>query len=327
MTKKLSKPKRHTGRSPQASKPKDALPPIPRMAMEQTLTDIRKLLESNNFKSIDEANAYLQQMLAGGGQVPHAEAETPLEQAQELIYQAHETRSARKRGELARQALLICPDCADAYNLLAEEEASLPKKLELLAQAMAAGERALGPELFKELEGNFWVMTETRPYMRACAGVAELSWALGQHTRAIDLYTRMLQLNPGDNQGVRYLLANCLLETGDDAALGTLLKQYPDDGAASWAYSRALSAFRKHNAGSAATKALARAFETNRFVPPLLLGTKPMPRGLPEYIGMGDESEATEYAAFAMRIWRQTPGAIDWLRQVWATKPHPPAPG
>ncbi len=72
-----------------------------------------------------------------------------------------------RRVDLARQALTISPDCADAYLLLAEEAASsLEEARELLERGVAAGERALGPEPFEEDVGYFWGILETRPYMR-----------------------------------------------------------------------------------------------------------------------------------------------------------------
>jgi hypothetical protein len=36
--------------------------------------------------------------------------------------------------------------------------------------------RTLGETRFQELEGDFWGFVETRPFMRACAAVAELSF-------------------------------------------------------------------------------------------------------------------------------------------------------
>jgi len=309
MAVKRTNPKRRVVRNPKSAKP------MPRILMDQTMADVTKLLESRSFESIDEANAYLQGLLAGGGTIPHPEPETPLEQAQELIYEAHEARSVKKRTELARQALTISPDCADAYILLAEQEPAPDKRLDLLEQGMAAGQRAIGADQFAKWEGIFWGVTETRPYMRACAGVGELAWMLGQRTRAIELFTRMLLLNPSDNQGVRYMLTNCLLEEGDDTGLAKLLNHYKDDAAANWAYSKALLRFRILGHTARANTTLAKAITANPFIPPYLLGNKPMPKQLPDTIGFGDESEAIEYVAFAIRAWEQTPGALDWLRR------------
>jgi len=59
--------------------------------------------------------------------------------------------------------------------------------------------------------------------MRARAGLAQCLWELGKHKEAIEHYRDMLRLNPGDNQGIRYILAMCLIELGEIKALQELL--------------------------------------------------------------------------------------------------------
>ena len=91
-----------------------------------------------------------------------------LEQAQQLMYEAWEETNPAKRIALAHRALSISPHCADAYVLLAEEEADTAgRALDYYRQGVAAGERALGREYFREFAGEFWGLIETRPYMRA----------------------------------------------------------------------------------------------------------------------------------------------------------------
>ncbi len=81
------------------------------------------------------------------------------------MYQAFEAPPA-KRARLAREAIEISPDCADAYVLLAEDAESAAAALPLYEQGVAAGERALGKKAFKQDKGHFWGVLETRPYMR-----------------------------------------------------------------------------------------------------------------------------------------------------------------
>ena len=291
-------------------------PPIhdPR-AMEGSISDLTRFLEEQEFESIEEANAFLTELLERGEGPPAYQPTTPPEKAQELVYQAYEAHG-KKRAQLTRRALRISKDCADAYVLLAEETAKNAKEArELYEKGVEAGERALGPELFEDGEGHFWGILETRPYMRARHGLAGCMWALGEREKAIEHYTDMLRLNPNDNQGIRYLLAHALLEEGYEQALGELLKQYQDDATASWTYTRALWMFRKEGATEGANAALREALETNPFVPLYLLGQKSLPGVLPEYIGFGDESEAVTYAAESLNGWLRTPGALDWLRE------------
>ncbi len=245
--------------TPRTKRTAPATPPlaVDRRAMEKTTADLMRLLSTREFDSIDDANAFLQQALATGRPLT-APPRTPLEQAQDLMYDAWNA-TGRRRVQLAREALALSPDCADAYVLLAEEATTTPEEArDLYQQGVAAGERALGPELFVEGVGHFWGLVETRPYMRAREGLAHALWLLGERQAAIDHLTAMLQLNPGDNQGLRYVLAQWLLETGADEALGQLFEEDPD-AAAAWVSTRALWRFRQQGATETATEALAEA--------------------------------------------------------------------
>lgn len=307
MPKKKQSGKRSKRTAP--SMPPTAIDP---RAMEKATADLTRLLSSREFGSIDEMNAFLRQMMDTGTPVG-APASTPLEQAQDLMYEAWNA-TGRQRVQLARKALELSPDCADAYVLLAEETAKTPQQArELYQQGVAAAERALGPEIFEEGVGHFWGIVETRPYMRAREGLAHVLWLTGEHRTAIDHLKAMLHLNPGDNQGLRYVLAQWLLQAGTDEEMDTLLEQYPDDAAATWAYTRALWLFKQQGATEAANAALADALSTNQFVPAYLLGRKRLPQRLPAFVGMGDENEAIEYAAHGIDGWRRISGALTWL--------------
>ena len=240
-----------------------------------------------------------------------------LSRAQELIYQALETNDEEKRIQIAQQALATCPDCADAYVLLAESTDSLDEALHLYEEGIAAGRRALGNE-FDELVGYYWGHLETRPYMRARAGLADTLWLHGRRDEAVGHYVEMLRLNPDDNQGIRYRLLSALIDLGRDAEARALLNAH-DESSASWAYSRVLLAFRQKRDSPAARELLSQARKVNRHVVTYLLGDSRLPAQLPEYFGFGDENEAMAYAADALRSWKGTPGAITWLRQ--ATEP------
>ncbi|MBI4322380.1 MAG: hypothetical protein HY675_28135 [Chloroflexi bacterium] len=287
--------------------------PALRHRMERIMSDLRAMLSEREFGSIQEANAFVQEMLAKGG-VPRRRAETPLEKAQDLMYQAWEASNPRERVRLARKALEMSPDCSDAYVLLAEETARGAKEAaDLYAKGVAAGERALGRETFEQGAGHFWGIIETRPYMRARAGLAQALWAMGKRQEAIEHIWDMLRLNPGDNQGIRYLLLNWLLASGEDARVKELLKRYPDDISAVWQYGVALLAYRTEGDTKRARKLLAEAERENPYVPPYLLGRKRLPSRLPELISLGDETEAIACATEQMAVWRETPGALAWL--------------
>ena len=71
-------------------------------------------------------------LLAGiGGDVGRG-SRSAVDEAQEIMYDAWEAPTRQRAVALAKKALEVSPDCADAYNLLAEETAkSLEEALEL----------------------------------------------------------------------------------------------------------------------------------------------------------------------------------------------------
>lgn len=305
LTSFLSAPAPETAEQPQEPQILD-----PRLVEEQ-LASVTRLLSEHDFDTLDEANAFLQSALTSGD-IPRSEPETPLEQAQNVIYEALRAQG-KQRQKLARKALGISPDCVDAYVLLAEASKDIEEARSFYEQGVHAGERALGEDVFREDEGQFWDILETRPYMRARLGLAEVLWEMDERQAAITHAADLLRLNPGDNQGVRYILANWLLAVGDDAALTPLLARFPDEASAQWAYTTALHTFRQFGAGRKADKAIRKALDINPFVPFYLLGLKPPPEHMPEYYSMGDESEAIVYIFDSVEGWVETDGALEWL--------------
>jgi len=238
---------------------------------------------------------------------------TAVDRAQQVMYDAWEATEPKRRIALARKALAISGDCADAYVLLAEEVRDRHEARQLLEQGVAAGERALGQGFFEENVGHFWGLLETRPYMRARCSLAQILWDAGEREVAVTHYQELLRLNPNDNQGVRDLLLPCLLELGRDKEAEGLVAAFEEDGTAMMSYSRALLAFRRDGDCSESRSLLRAAIKENRHVPTFLLGRKRLPKSIPDYHGFGDENEAICYLVDGANNWRATPGALDWL--------------
>jgi tetratricopeptide (TPR) repeat protein len=242
-------------------------------------------------------------------------ASTDLERAQDLMWDAWDERVRSKRIAMARRALEISPDCADAYVLLAGETARNPEEaLDLYQKGIAAGERALGKKPFEENVGHFWGILETRPYMRARNGLAECLREMGRTSEAIEHFKELLLLNPTDNQGNRDLLLACYLDVGRDSDAWDLLNQYPAQILAAWAYSSALVLFRLHGDSQEARDALKKAVEQNPHALKYLSGRRRLPRELPSTYQIGNVNEAVIYAASYEKYWRETPGAVAWLQ-------------
>jgi tetratricopeptide (TPR) repeat protein len=235
------------------------------------------------------------------------------QQAIDLLYAAWQETSRRKCIELARKALALYPDAADGYNILAENEAdSLEQVVAYYRKGMLAGERDLGPAFMADNRGYFWGLIETRPFMRAKHGYAEGCLHTGNVLEAIKQCEELLELNPSDNQGVRELLMVAYLRKKRYAEAQQLLERYEEHTAAA-NYNKLLIEYGLNGVTDKLSQLYREARHSNPHVPPYLLGKKRLPQEPPEYIRLGDESEAIEYAVTHYDLWKGEKRLLNWL--------------
>lgn len=283
-----------------------------RRALERGMAQIVRFLENADTEDIDELNELIAAEFVGRSLDEDTHPpDTPEQETQDLCYQAFNS-FGRRKTILARKALKIFPDCADAYVILAQNAGDKAKAEELYRKGVEAGRRALGEAIFEQAAGDFWAIHETRPYMRALFGLARCLGHQGEKEEAAASYQELLRLNPGDNQGGRYSLLPLLIEMGRDQAASELLDEYEDEGAAIWLYSRALLAFRRYGDSPASRNLLKRALRANKYVLDYLLGWEEAPFMPGSYIP-GEEDEAIICAEECSSAWESTPGALDWL--------------
>ena len=237
-------------------------------------------------------------------------------QAQELAYEAMEAHG-RHRKVLARQALDLWPDCADALGVLAGSATDPVEAIELFEQAVAAGEKDLGAQFFAETVGHFWGFHETRPFMRVKLALAQNLWDEERYEEAVGHYRELLRLNPNDNQSVRTLLAPALMQLGEYDEAEELLTFYKDTHSASWHYTWALLTFLKESDGSLAKRRLTAAFKWNPHVASFLTGQRPPPTEPSAYYHPGEISEAETMIAELYEVWFASEGAIAWIIDRW----------
>lgn len=105
----------------------------------------------------------------------------------ELLEEALDATSKNKALKLAKQALEIYPDNIDAENLIVEFEENPIKKLKKYDSIIEKATKLLEEQnMFdKENIGDFWLILETRPYMRARHNKTITLLELGRYSEAI----------------------------------------------------------------------------------------------------------------------------------------------
>jgi len=283
-------------------------------AMERHLRDIHKAIEGKDFKDIDELNAYLQSLTASGSLGIQRGEGSAKDRAQDLAYQAMETDDPKEAVWRAKQAVELDPDCMDALVILAVHDSkSLDDCIGKLKKAVEAGERSLGSAFFKENKGHFWGITETRPYMRARETLAQHLVFADRHEEAKAHYEAMMELNPGDNQGLRFPLLACYLLLRDLAAADRLLKQSEEYMDATLLWGKVLRDYLSGDV-AAAGMTLRQARKTNAHAEVFFSGKKALPTSPPAGYSPGEKSEAAMCAFVLGLAWQKYPDAIRWLK-------------
>ena len=282
-----------------------------RLDTENALAKLMQEIDKHDFENIDQVNEFMKSM-QGKSLDDLPESTNDKGRSQELVIQAHDVTPAKGK-QLIKQALELDPDNADAYNYLASLETDVDKALAVYRQAVEAGERSLGEKFMKKNKGHFWGLIETRPYMRAKAGVADCLYAKNRMNAAVEVYREMIELNPNDNQGVRYLLSTILLGKIDLSDYESFIKKYEGEDSAVWLYNNALYHFKKMGKSAKSDTELMKAYKFNPYVMEFMLGLKELPKEMPQFIGRGDENEAAAYIVDAIHTWGKTNGALDWM--------------
>ncbi len=275
-------------------------------------------LQSKNFGSVEEMNEFLQQNV-NGKRVdeivpPKKGRKSNHEKADELVYEAYDS-TLLKGLKLVKEALKLNPENVRAITYLADNSADAASACKLYKQAVEIGAKQLGAQFFKENKGDFWAMHETRPYMTARLGYADCLNVLKRTDEAITEFEEMLELNPNDNQGVRYILASVLLKRKKYNEYLKLHKKFDDEGSTFWYFNYALYLFATEGATAKTNKALAKANKANKHVLQFMTGQKKLKNEPKDYYSPGDESEATIYLMENFRAFLDCSGAHNWLMQ------------
>ena len=243
------------------------------------------ILPSELFAMLAEALGALPPGAGGPGGLPVArrapkdgkwlEAQTLVEAADGLDPVQHAT----EREILARKALRLSEDHAEAWCVLADQATNADDAVAAYRGAVEAGERFLGKTLLARFRGAVGAVPGGAGLLRAQRGLVDSLSASGRVREAIDASGRLLDLDERDPASVRpFLLALTIDDRRWDEARCLLAGMHDDDGAhVPWG--RALLEFGEFGDVVSARAALELAVKVNRHVAEALLGDEPNRRG------------------------------------------------
>jgi tetratricopeptide (TPR) repeat protein len=215
----------------------------------------------------------------------------------------------------ALRAVRLDPAVLDARVLLAIAAGGPQDEfIEELQAIIAAGEADMGQDFFRENRGHFWGIVETRPYMRARCRLAQELYLAGRIAEAIAHYEEMMQLNPNDNQGLRYPLLGHYLETDSLDGARRLFAEFDGEPTAMFLWGRVLERYLAGDLEGAA-QALRVARTQNAGVEEFITGRKRMPKSRPDYFRPGDITEALTCMDTIGAAWTKHREAVQWLKK------------
>lgn len=219
---------------------------------------------------------------------------------------------------LVDEALKLCPDNYNAHFLKGNNSLTPEEALVSYRKGLDLAETQFGEKYFEENKGHFWELFETRVYMMMKESYAKCLYVTGDDKSSISQLKELLELNPGDNQGIRYFLSSQLLENKCYADFKKLYEDYEKEESTCFSFNYALYCFAKTGGSASANKALKAAAKTNPYVIPIL---KNMEKEF-EYndggIGytLGGRDDANYYITFSFEAWMAIPNALSWLKSV-----------
>ena len=280
---------------------------------DKFMTDLHRLLGNQDFQNEDELKSFLDGLT--GKKIPSVSKNTLTnkEKAQDLVLEAYELTPAKAKKNIDK-ALELDPDCIEAYEYLSGCESTLERAGAYLEKGIEIGRKLFFGDNFEYHKGHFWGIHETRPFMRCLQLYSEVLYLKNKKKECVDILEEMISLNPNDNQGVRDQLMLYLIELNEVKKYEKYANMYKVDEMAFSLFNHALFTFKTEGDTTKAKKQLQKAIKQNKFVLEKLISGQPIVE-LSDHYGFGDESEADYYVDSAQHIWRQTKGAMEWLKK------------
>ncbi len=182
------------------------------MVMRMQHSDATTELELNNIFQQSTNSLY----------TPKDEAEA----AQLMSYQAYDAQTEKERQNLTKQAVKLDSQNTDANLLMAEITPNVAEKQKYYLKAIQSGQQHLELESVSDIT---WNNVLHRPLLRALFAYG--AWLMEQkkYAESIQPLETLLELNPTDHQGARWLLASAYIRAGKWAEAADFMAEFPPE--------------------------------------------------------------------------------------------------
>lgn len=244
------------------------------------------------------------------------EIDENLLKANKLANDAWNNKSFNKRVRLAKEALKISEECAEAYIILSfDNSLSSEEQKELAKKAVELSSKNINAEILKNYKEDFLDFDLTRTYFSSKYRLGTLLWNMQERQAAIKEFLSLIEVFPKDSLMVRSSLMSWLIEEDMDEELENLLEKYKGDYLASTKFTKALYLY-KTGKTEEALRYLRIANSSNPFVIEFLLKQRKMKKNKNKFERLGTEEEAINYIKHSEDAWNSVEGARKWLKEI-----------
>lgn len=203
------------------------------MNSSDLLKEFEGFLKEKDDSTEEEVNKAFSEFLASKGLMFESPVdESDAEDVYDYLELAESATSDKKALKYAKKALELDPDNVDAGAMVAELSTNsiekLIEKYEVLLDKEAKKLKQQG--YFNEDSiGNFWLILETRPYMRLYHSYVDALIDCGRIRTAVKHCSEMLRLCENDNLGIRHRLMNLYAHLEDEESAIELFNKYEEE--------------------------------------------------------------------------------------------------
>ena len=222
-----------------------------------------------------------------------------------------------------RELIATFPEFIDVHHhlaLLLEETARRPEAMRIWTEVVSLGLRVLEDDFTRGEDLLPWGILDNRPFLRAynALGIAWLED--GKVEAALSVFNDILDMNPNDNQGVRALAIHCCFLLDQPEEVLAICDCYEGDSMEQVLYGRVLALLQLGRIAEA-EDALSVAADHLPLIAKELAKTRHRkPKDFDyQYIALWSPGQAYYYWIEEGKLWRRTPGAIDFVREYLET--------